>query len=96
MTVNLELSAEEWKKRFEREKTRADKLQALVEKMQAELDRWRRGGRGGGGGGGGGGSEVWVEARWWWWGEARSKVRSGEDEDAVCGAIEHMSTQVRR
>ena len=49
MTVNLELSAEEWKKRFEREKTRADKLQVLVEKMQAELDRWRRGGQGGGG-----------------------------------------------
>lgn len=46
VTVNLELSAEEWKRRFEREKTRADKLQALVERMQAELDRWRRGGWG--------------------------------------------------
>ena len=93
MTVNLELSAEEWKKRFEREKTRADKLQVLVEKMQAELDRWRRGGRGGGGGGRGSGSEVGVEARW---GEARRKVRWGEEEDAVCGTIEHMSAQVRR
>jgi kinesin family protein 5 len=41
--VNLELSAEEWKRRYEREKDRADRLQALVQKLQEELNRWRSG-----------------------------------------------------
>ncbi|XP_050685988.1 kinesin heavy chain-like isoform X2 [Eriocheir sinensis] len=43
VTVNEELTAEEWKRRYNKEKEKSTKLKAQVERMEAELERWRRG-----------------------------------------------------
>ncbi|KAK4310116.1 hypothetical protein Pmani_018292 [Petrolisthes manimaculis] len=43
VTVNEELTAEEWKRRYEREKEKVAKLKAQLEKMDLELGRWRAG-----------------------------------------------------
>ena len=43
MTVNEELTAEEWKRRYERERDKVGRLRAQLDRMQAELSRWRNG-----------------------------------------------------
>ncbi|KAK7061163.1 Kinesin-1 heavy chain [Halocaridina rubra] len=43
VSVNEELTAEEWKRRFTKEREKNTKLKAQVERMEAELERWRRG-----------------------------------------------------
>ncbi|KAL7647807.1 UNVERIFIED_CONTAM: hypothetical protein RMT77_001416 [Armadillidium vulgare] len=43
VTVNEELTAEEWKQRYEKEKEKVTKLKAQVEKMDEELNKWRSG-----------------------------------------------------
>lgn len=43
VTVNEELTAEEWKRRYEKEKEKVTKLKAQLEKMDRELGRWRAG-----------------------------------------------------
>lgn len=43
VTVNEELTAEEWKRRFEREREKCQRLRATVERQEAELRRWRTG-----------------------------------------------------
>ncbi|XP_041365927.1 kinesin heavy chain-like isoform X2 [Gigantopelta aegis] len=43
VTVNEELTADEWKRRYEREKERNAKLKTIIEKLQAELCMWRSG-----------------------------------------------------
>ncbi|WAQ94344.1 KINH-like protein [Mya arenaria] len=41
--VNEELTAEEWKRRYEREKEKNSKLKTVIENLQAELAAWRSG-----------------------------------------------------
>ncbi|XP_064087210.1 kinesin heavy chain-like isoform X1 [Macrobrachium nipponense] len=43
VSVNEELTAEEWKRRFAKEREKNTKLKAQVERMEAELERWRKG-----------------------------------------------------
>jgi len=41
--VNEELTAEEWKRRFEREKEKVARLRGKLERAEEELERWRKG-----------------------------------------------------
>jgi kinesin family protein 5 len=43
VSVNEELTAEEWKRRFEKEKEKVGRLRGKLEKAEEELERWRRG-----------------------------------------------------
>nr|CAG4643016.1 EOG090X014G [Ilyocryptus agilis] len=43
VTVNEELTAEEWKRRYEKERDKATRYKAKLEKAEAELSRWRGG-----------------------------------------------------
>ena len=41
--LNEELTADEWKKRYEREKDRNGRLRGVIKRLQDELSRWRQG-----------------------------------------------------
>lgn len=41
--VNEELTAEEWKRRYEKEKDKVARLKGILARAEAELDKWRRG-----------------------------------------------------
>ena len=41
--VNEELTAEEWKRRYEKEKDKNSRLRGMLERYQAELTKWRAG-----------------------------------------------------
>merc|ERR1719211_536649 len=43
VAVNEELTAEEWKKRYEKERDRNGKLKTKIEKLEEELRKWRAG-----------------------------------------------------
>lgn len=43
VVVNEELTAEEWKRRYEREKDKVTRLKAQLVAADLELQRWRKG-----------------------------------------------------
>ena len=43
VTVNEELTAEEWKRRYERERDKNGRLRGQIERLEEELRKWRAG-----------------------------------------------------
>ncbi|XP_067931316.1 kinesin heavy chain-like [Watersipora subatra] len=43
VTVNEELTAEEWKRRYEKEKEKCTRFRGKLERAEQELERWRKG-----------------------------------------------------
>jgi hypothetical protein len=41
--VNEELTAEEWKRRYERERDKVNRLRQQLQSMETEMKRWRAG-----------------------------------------------------
>lgn len=42
-SVNLELTAEQWKRKYEKEKEKNKNLKENIQRLEAELNHWRNG-----------------------------------------------------
>ena len=43
VVLNEELTADEWKKRYEKERDKNGRLRGVIKRLQDELSRWRQG-----------------------------------------------------